>query len=163
MSAGEGTERLGRRLDRVSRRRPVSKIPTAGMADIAFLLLIFFMLIAYEPDRTQVDLPDSTVRVGADGDAALVVLTLGDGGPSDVVFRFTDGVSDSKLLSGLDAVSGEARQVLASNPQMVFKIKADGEISARLVTRVFDALCDAGAATVLMLTDPREESARAAS
>ena len=124
------------------------------MADIAFLLLIFFMLIVYEADRTEVDLPDSAVRHGSEQDAALVILALGGGGPTDVVFKFTDGVDESKVIPGVEAVSAEAAHVLSANPQVVFKIKADGEVSARVVTRVFDALIEAGAAEVLMLTDP---------
>jgi len=159
MSAAEEREKRIRRRERASKRRPTAKIPTAGMADIAFLLLIFFMLIVYEPDRTEVDLPDSSVRAGSGKESALVILAPGEGGPSDVVFKFTDGVADSRVIPGVDAIGDEARQVLASHPRTVFKIKADGKISARLVTRVFEALSDAGAAKVLMLTDPREDGA----
>ena len=156
MREGEGNGRRGQGSGRRVWRRPVSSIPTAGMADIAFLLLIFFMLIVYEPDRTTVDLPNSEIRAGSDSDAALVILAVGDGGPSDVVFKFTDGVTESKVIPGLEAVRAEAAQVLSLNPGKLFKIKADGEVSARLVTRVFDALSDAGAGRILMLTDPRD-------
>ena len=79
MREGEGNGGRGRRSGRRGWSRPVSAIPTAGMADIAFLLLIFFMLIVYEPDRTTVDLPDSEIRAGSDSDAALVILAVGDG------------------------------------------------------------------------------------
>ena len=141
----------------------MSGIPTAGMADIAFLLLIFFMLIVYEADRTTVDLPDTEIRTGSDLDAALVILAVGDGGPSDVVFKFTDGVTESKVITGLEAVRAEAAQVLSINPEKLFKIKADGRVSARLVIRVFDALSNAGAGRILMLTDPRDSDGRSAS
>lgn len=155
MRDGAERERQNHRRNRRARRRAMSQIPTAGMADIAFLLLIFFMLIVYESDRTQVDLPDSDIRVGAAADAALVILAVGQGGPSDVIYKFTDGVSESRQIPGLAAVEAEAARVLASNPQALFKIKADGAVSARLVTTVFDALNGAGAVKVLMLTDPR--------
>ena len=38
-------------------------VPTASMADIAFLLIIFFMLTtSFSPERTSVKLPESVVR-----------------------------------------------------------------------------------------------------
>lgn len=163
MREGEGNAGRGRGAGRRRWNRPVSGIPTAGMADIAFLLLIFFMLIVYEPDRTAVDLPNSEIRAGSDSKAALVILAVGDGGPSDVVFRFTDGVHESKVIPGVEAVRAEAGRVLSIDPGKLFKIKADGTVSARLVTRVFDALSDAGAGTILMLTDPRDSGGRSES
>ena len=57
----------------------------------------------------------------------------------------------------------EAAQVLSINPGKLFKIKADGKVSARLVTRVFDALSNAGAGRILMLTDPRDSDGRSPS
>ena len=163
MSAREAREKLRRKRERRSRRRSNSKIPTAGMADIAFLLLIFFMLIVYESDRTEVDLPDSTVRPATEQDAALVILALRDDDPSGVIILFNDGVSKSKVVPGFEAIEAEAARILESNRQIVFKIKADGKISARLVTRVFDALIGAGAGRVLMLTDPIDAPGGAAS
>ncbi|MCP3978997.1 MAG: biopolymer transporter ExbD [bacterium] len=134
----------------------MATIPTAGMADIAFLLLIFFMVIVYDADRTRVDLPDSSSRSGTDAEAATVVLTYGEVHPTEVVIRFTDGIAESRVLPDVDAVRVEAEAALAANPQRVFKIKADRLVPARDVTRVFDALTGAGGKQVLMLTDEKE-------
>ena len=50
-------------------------IPTASMADIAFLLIIFFMLtITFEVDKTQVQLPRTEIRIEIPKKAAYVSL-----------------------------------------------------------------------------------------
>jgi len=164
MSAHDASPRAAARRELRAHRRPQSQIPTAGMADIAFLLLIFFMVIVYDADRTRVELPKSEVRLGSDERAALVILSRGDDAVGSVAIRFAgEPTQDSTLLPDLEAVYAEAAHVLADEPGKVFKIKADGRISARMVTRVFDALSRAGAGRVLMLTDPREAGSGGAS
>ena len=50
-------------------------IPTASMADIAFLLIIFFMVTTvHEVDRTSVNLPLAKIREEAEKGSAIVVL-----------------------------------------------------------------------------------------
>ena len=56
------------RLFREKRIR--ATIPTASMADIAFLLIIFFMLTtSFSPVKTSVDLPSSVQREEVERDA----------------------------------------------------------------------------------------------
>jgi len=154
MGARATAARAASPRDRRQHRRPLSQIPTAGMADIAFLLLIFFMVIVFEADRTRVDLPETMTRSTLDGTAALVVLARG--GDGAVLVRFAGDVTEeSRLLPDLDALDSEAAWILSRHPGRVFKIKADGAIPARTVTRVFDALTQAGARQVLLLTDQR--------
>ena len=51
-------------------------IPTASMADIAFLLIIFFMVtINFEVDKTQVFLPKTTIRLEIPKKAAYISIT----------------------------------------------------------------------------------------
>lgn len=164
MSANDGRERSKQRRESRATRRPGSQIPTAGMADIAFLLLIFFMVIVYEADRTIVDLPDTDLRQGTDEDAALVILERTGEDPTDVVIRFAGDVTQESItVPDMQAVEAEAAYALSRKPGKVFKIKADGTIAARTVTRVFDALIRAGADRVLMLTDQRGPIAKEAS
>ena len=48
-------------------------IPTASMADIAFLLIIFFMLtMTFEVDKTRVTLPETLVRMEIPKKAAFI-------------------------------------------------------------------------------------------
>ena len=51
-------------------------IPTASMADIAFLLIVFFMVtISFEVDKTQVALPETEIRLEIPKKAAYVSVT----------------------------------------------------------------------------------------
>jgi len=51
-------------------------IPTASMADIAFLLIIFFMVtINFEVDKTQVYLPKTEIRLEIPKKAAYISIT----------------------------------------------------------------------------------------
>ena len=77
MSANAGRRRRRGRPT----HKPLSAIPTAGMADIAFLLMIFFVVTMVQSlDRTRVDLPDSRTRAGAGPKAAIVVLARNEAG-----------------------------------------------------------------------------------
>ena len=52
-------------------------IPTASMADIAFLLIIFFMVtISFEVDKAQVVLPSTVVRLEIPKKAAFLRLFM---------------------------------------------------------------------------------------
>ena len=56
-------------------KREDAVIPTASMADIAFLLIIFFMVTTtHEVDRTSVNLPAAVIREKAEQGAAIVVM-----------------------------------------------------------------------------------------
>ena len=63
-------------------------IPTASMADIAFLLIIFFMLtITYEVDKTQVALPRTDIRLEIPKKVAYVSVAAAGGSGSATVRR----------------------------------------------------------------------------
>jgi biopolymer transport protein ExbD len=73
-------------------------IPTASMADIAFLLIIFFMVTTvHELDRTSVNLPSAKTRIEAEKGAAIVVLAkqADMSGTESLVYKFTDGNATS--------------------------------------------------------------------
>ena len=78
------------RLQR-SRRGLAPVIPTASMADIAFLLIIFFMVTtAYSLDRTPMELPQTHQQEQAQKGAAIIAIT------EDEVFRFSAGEADTQ-------------------------------------------------------------------
>ena len=126
-------------------------IPTASMADIAFLLIIFFMVTTvYDLDRTSVQLPTSVNRVENEKGAAIVVLHQDTNG--NLVYKFSDGEQTSNQVSGPGDISLEASRIVFQDSTKQFILKADGEIRYEYVDELLDTLRGAGAANVLLLT-----------
>jgi biopolymer transport protein ExbD len=74
-------------------------IPTASMADIAFLLIIFFMVTTvHELDRTSVNLPLAKSREEAEKGSAIVVLNVLSNGQYE--YKFSDGSNQSHQIPG---------------------------------------------------------------
>jgi len=124
-----------------------ANIPTASMADIAFLLIIFFMLtISFEVDKTSVDLPETAIRLEIPKKAAYVSVTeSGD-------IRVSDGEATSSLVPGPEDVLSFAAEVIASNPDKEFVLKADRTVPYETVDRVVDALKQAKARVIYLLS-----------
>ena len=125
-------------------------IPTASMADIAFLLIIFFMLtITFEVDKTQVVLPKTTLRYEIPKQSAYVSID-----PNGRI-RVSDGNEQSALVSAADEVLSMAAGVIAMDPQKVFVVKSDGDVQWEKVDEVIDALKRAKVRDVYLLSDQR--------
>ncbi len=121
-------------------------IPTASMADIAFLLIIFFMVtITFEVDKTQVDLPKTAVRLEIPKKAAFVTVT-------DAVIKVSDGEEISTPIPGPEDVLSFAAEVLAVNPEKEFVLKADRGVPYERVDRVIDSLKQARAKVIYLLS-----------
>jgi biopolymer transport protein ExbD len=130
-------------------------IPTASMADIAFLLIIFFMLTTvHEVDRTAVALPQSVVREESRRHAAYVVLARRDG---RIVYKFSDGERTTVEVGGVNDIYLEASRVAHADATRQFVIKADADVRYLLVDQVLDALRQAGARQVVLLTRAKTE------
>lgn len=122
-------------------------IPTASMADIAFLLIIFFMLtITFEVDKTQVDLPRTAIRMEVPKKAAYISIT------ENGQIRVSDGEEVSSLVPGPEDVLSFAAEVLATNPEKEFVLKADRTVPYETVDRVVDALKQAKARVIYLLS-----------
>jgi biopolymer transport protein ExbD len=122
-------------------------IPTASMADIAFLLIIFFMVTtAYSLDRTQMELPQTQQQEQAQKGAAIIAIT------EDEVYRFSAGEEDSHLVDGIGGLSLEIRSVTATNRMHPFLIKADRRVKYRVIDQVLEQLRAAGAENVTLLS-----------
>lgn len=137
---------------------PACRIPATSVADIAFLLVVFFALIANEPDRTQVVLPESNAQVAAAENAAIVV--VGYEGEQLVldepVYKFSDGVTASEIVDGPTGLRGEAGRLLETDPARQFRLKADGRTPCRVIGGVLDALTRAGGTQVVMATTEKD-------
>jgi len=123
-------------------------IPTASMADIAFLLIIFFMLtITYEVDKTQVALPKTDIRMEIPKKAAYV--SVDDGGR----LRVSNGEEMSALVPGVEDVLSFAASIIATDPSKDFVLKADAATDYLHVDQVIDALKRAKVKTIYLLSE----------
>ena len=122
-------------------------IPTASMADIAFLLIIFFMVtISFEVDKAQVVLPSTVVRLEIPKKAAFISIT--DSGQ----IRVSNGEETSVIVPSIDDVLSFAATVVAVNPRKEFVLKADKSVPYRTVDRVIDQLKQAKVEVVYLLS-----------
>jgi biopolymer transport protein ExbD len=132
---------------RRSERPLQAVIPTASMADIAFLLIIFFMVTtAYSLDRTPMELPQTEEQQQTSKGAAIIAIT------EDGAFRFSAGEEDTAPVAGLDGLTAVIRQVTTANRLHQFVIKADRRVKYRVIDEVLEQLRLAGAENVALLS-----------
>lgn len=123
-------------------------IPTASMADIAFLLIIFFMLtMTFEVDKTDVTLPKTNLRLEIPKKAAYVAID-----PSGRI-KVSAGDEMSSSVPSADEVYSFASLVVGQDPGKAFVIKADGDIPYNDIDLVMDALKRAKVRTIYLLSD----------
>ena len=132
-------------------KRPASAasavIPTASMADIAFLLIIFFMVTtAYSLDRTPMDLPATQEQQQSAKGAAVLAITADDR------MRLSAGAEDTQPVAGLDDLIARVHAVTAANKLHPFTIKADRRTKYRTIDAVLEQLRAAGAENVTLLS-----------
>jgi biopolymer transport protein ExbD len=131
-----------------ARNRGRAVIPTASMADIVFLLIIFFILtFNLEVDKARVILPKSSLRTEVPKRAAVVSIT------ENGQMRVSDGESASTAVSGPEDVLSFATGVIASDPGKEFILKADQKVAYKNVDRVLDTLKQARVTVVYLLSD----------
>ncbi|MFQ5524738.1 MAG: ExbD/TolR family protein [Thermoanaerobaculia bacterium] len=123
-------------------------IPTASMADIAFLLIIFFMVtISFEVDKTTVTLPETDLRFEIPKQAAYVSVT------ENGQIRVSSGEEISVPVPGPDEVLSFAAGVVAADPGKAFVLKADKEVPYQYVDGVMDSLKQAKAQVIYLLSN----------
>ena len=123
-------------------------IPTASMADIAFLLIIFFMVtINFEVDKTTVGLPATELRFEIPKKSAYIsIIESGQ-------IRVSSGEEISVPVPSADNVLSFAVDVVANNPGKAFVLKADKNVPYRYVDSVIDALKQARAEVIYLLSE----------
>ena len=129
-----------------------SYIPTASMADIAFLLIVFFMVTTnITVDRTRVSLPTSMERTEVPKDAAVIAIE------ESGVVHFSDGEEQSRVINMSDILPAAAL-VMEKNSLKFFIIKADGNAEYQFVDEVMENLRQASVRNIAMLTGQEEVS-----
>lgn len=132
---------------RANQRTFEAVIPTASMADIAFLLIIFFMVtITFEVDKTQVILPTTDIRLEVPKKSAYISVT--EAGQ----IRVSSGEEVSVPVAGVEDVLSFAAGVVASDPQKAFVLKADRTVPYETVDKVIDALKRAKVSVIYLLS-----------
>ena len=130
-----------------SKRSLAAVIPTASMADIAFLLIIFFMVTtAFSLDRTPMELPETEQQKQTAKGAAIISIT------EDGTFRFSEGKDDARPPIPSTGRAEAIRGVTAANRLHPFIIKADRRVKYRVIDQVLEQLRSAGAEDVTLLS-----------
>ena len=125
-------------------------IPTASMADIAFLLIIFFMLtITFEVDKTQVTLPRTDIRMEIPKKAAYISVDAGG------QLRVSNGDEMAVVVPGVEDVLSFAASIIATDPSKDFVLKADSDTDYRHVDQVIDVLKRAKVKVIYLLSDQK--------
>ena len=125
-------------------------VPTASMADIAFLLIIFFMLTtSFSPERTTVELPQSEIRTEVPRGSAIIAIT------ADGEIKFTDGERPSFLLGNLQEIGLLTQEIIGFIPDKEFLIKADRLVRYEMVDGVLEQLRLNGAQRIGLLTEKK--------
>ena len=134
-------------------RKTGAQIFTASMADIVFLLIVFFVLTYnVEKDRTKVQLPKTMVRIEVPKEAAIISIDTPERGH---VIRVSTGEEMSLPVSSDEEIVTFASNVVSADPNKEFIIKADSDVLYDRVDAVLDALKQAKAKTIYLLSDQR--------
>ncbi len=130
-----------------------ANIPTSSMADIAFLLIVFFMVTTkFDVDRTRVSLPKSSVRAEVEKGSAYIVIWENAG---IYGFKFSNGEDMSQDMPDLSILESAVAQVAAGDPTLPFVIKAQATTPYQNIDDVLDMLRQAGVEKVYLLTEQR--------
>ncbi|MEA2077434.1 MAG: biopolymer transporter ExbD [Candidatus Marinimicrobia bacterium] len=114
------------------KNRPPAEIPSSSMSDIAFLLLVFFLLVSnVDTDKgLGVVLPppgDSEIKLNPKNITMVLINANGD-----VLFN--------EDVIPIDQITAHARQLEAGNPNMVFSVQTDRKTKYQDYIDVVDQL-----------------------
>ena len=131
-----------------------ANIPTASMADIAFLLIVFFMIsTVFQVDKTSVALPasHSKTRTEVIKESAFIIVTR------EGLIKASDGIEDSRVVS-LEDIAVLASAWMQKRPSQPVVIKADGDAKYALVEDVLQQVRDAGVTNLKFLTEQAKDN-----
>ena len=129
----------------IERSRRSGKIPTSSMADIAFLLLIFFLVTTVFDQEKGLSLllPPPDVQVPVTPDNILHLGVLGDG-----TVDVRRGASPQVQRARTDEIAGIWRGEVARNPELIAAVKTAPDATYGAMIDVLDQLQIAGAQRV---------------
>ena len=121
------------------------KVPSSSMADIAFLLLIFFLVTTTFPKNKGlgVVLPEEGSQQEISPKNILHIIVQPNG-----LVELKRGLSDQVQLTTADDLEGIWRVEMAENPLLIAAIKTHPAASYKLMIDVLDAVQSAGATII---------------
>ncbi len=141
-------------LIRGRERKAAAQIFTASMADIVFLLLVFFILTyKVEVDRTKMDLPDTWIRNKVPEKAAVISISPLWDKSSPLTVRVSTGEEMSLPVSTDEEIVTFASTEVARDPNKEFIVKADEAVPYERVDAVLDALKQSKVKYIFLLSD----------
>jgi biopolymer transport protein ExbD len=126
------------------RKKPAPSIPVSSMADIAFLLLVFFMVTSVldtDPD-VQVDLPN--VAGGEQLNKKIVNIYMANDDQKTLYYN--------TMKKPMNEIINEVRAKLATNPDLKVLVHADQNLTYKEIDDLFEKLKEAGALKVSLVT-----------
>jgi biopolymer transport protein ExbD len=136
-------------------RETAAKIFTASMADIVFLLIVFFVVTyKVEVDRTRMNLPESWVRIKIPQEEKPAVISIAPRSEGYLI-RVSTGQEMSLPVSTDEEVVTFASTEVARDPNKAFVIKADAEVPYERFDAVLDALKQSKAKYIYLLSEQR--------
>ncbi len=129
----------------IERSRRSDRIPTSSMADIAFLLLIFFLVTTVfdEEKGLSLVLPPPDIQVPVTPDNILHLGVLGDG-----TVDIRRGASPQVQRARTDQIAGIWQGEVARNPKLIAAVKTAPNATYGAMIDVLDQLQLAGAERV---------------
>jgi biopolymer transport protein ExbD len=136
-------------------RRVQPVVPTASMADIAFLLIIYFMLTtSFSPVKMSVDLAEAANRAEVEKQAAVIAIGL------EGQLEVSDGLAPGNRLNSVDELDFFVKEVLTVEPTKQFIIKADRNVRYDTFNTVYERLRTHGARRIALLTETKKGAAQ---
>jgi biopolymer transport protein ExbD len=126
------------------RKKPAPSIPVSSMADIAFLLLVFFMVTSVldtDPD-VQVDLPN--VAGGEQLNKKIVNIYMANDDQKTLYYN--------TMKKPMNEIINEVRAKLTTNPDLKVLVHADQNLTYKEIDDLFEKLKEAGALKVSLVT-----------
>ena len=118
------------------------KVPSSSMADIAFLLLIFFLVTTTFPKDKglAIVLPEEGGEVAVSSQNILHIIIQPNG-----LVEVKRGESPQVQRVSPDAIEGLWRQDVSENPNLIAAVKTHPQAPYKFMVDVLDALHTAGA------------------
>lgn len=129
------------RIKSRSKSKMTAMIPSSSMADIAFLLIIFFMVTTtITPDKTHVNLPKSIERIEIPKNVVYITMT------KNYELKF-----QGEFVQLYD-LPHYIREELSDNSERIFALKIDKTVRYEYVNEILEALRKAKAKNLTLPT-----------